>query len=400
MAVEPADRDPGPDPDGASPDDATREHVVAGNRLRLLVAGPDRLAALLALIDEARHSLRLLYYIFATDASATQVRDALARAARRGVAVTLIVDSFGSTADDAFFATLRQAGASVRRFEPRWGRRYLLRNHQKLAIADEAVAMIGGFNVEDDYFADGKGAWRDLGLRIQGPAAARIVRYFDALDAWICAVRPTIRSLRRTLAAGSETQGAVRWLVGGPTRALSPWAQDIRKEMERARRLAIVAAYFAPNPAMLRRIEGVARRGGDARVVTAAKSDNRLTIMAARHTYARLLRRGVRVLEYQRSKLHTKLFVVDDAVHIGSANFDIRSLYINCELMLRIEDAGFAAALRGYIDGEIAGSKEITQAAHRASGVLDRVRWTIAYFLVSIVDGNLSRRLNFGFDGR
>ena len=115
--------------------------------------------------------------------------------------------------------------------------------------------------------------------------------------------------------------------------------------MLQAKRLDIIAAYFAPGPMLLRRSANVARRGR-VRLVTAAKSDNNATIAAARFTYWTLLKRGVRIFEYQPTKLHTKLFVIDGAVHIGSANFDMRSLFLNLEMMLRVEDAAFAAAMR------------------------------------------------------
>src|SRR3546814_10648291 len=61
------------------------------------------------------------------------------------------------------------------------------------------------------------------------------------------------------------------------------------------------------------------------------------------------------------TKLHTKLYVIDDAVHVGSANFDVRSLFLNLELMLRIEDPAFAAHVRAYVDHEIADSERITK---------------------------------------
>jgi cardiolipin synthase len=118
---------------------------------------------------------------------------------------------------------------------------------------------------------------------------------------------------------------------------------------------------------MLRRIEAVAGRGA-ARLVTAAKSDNGATIGAARHTYARLLRRGVEVYEYQPTKLHTKLIVIDDVVHIGSANFDMRSLYLNLEVVLRVEDAAFAAEARRYVEAEIARLAQITPEIHQREG--------------------------------
>jgi cardiolipin synthase len=373
--------------------------TVDGNRLTALPGGAERKKALIRLIDDAKHSLRLLYYIYADDRAGRDVCAALERAAERGVAVRLILDGFGSSAPAEFFDRLKEKGGDVCRFEPHWGRRYLLRNHQKLALADERLALIGGFNIEDDYFDDA-GGWRDLGLSVEGPAAARVASYFDALFDWTHSDRPTIRALRHTLRRFSEKEGAVRWLIGGPTRKLSPWAGALRAEMRRAARLDMIAAYFAPTPSMLRGIEGVRRRGGQARVLTAAKSDNNATIAAARHTYARLLGRGVRVFEYQARRLHTKLFVIDRAVHLGSGNFDVRSLLLNCELMLRVEDQGFADAMRGYFEGELAQAQEVTAQAHAAAGWLDRLRWGAAYFLVAVVDGNVTRRLNFGLNGR
>jgi cardiolipin synthase len=207
-----------------------------------------------------------------------------------------------------------------------------------------------------------------------------------------------IRDLRRMLTRHSGDTGPLRWLFGGPTRRLNPWARALKNDMLRARALDMIAAYFAPSRAMLRRITGIAKRGRS-RVVTASKSDNGATIGAARHTYNRLLRRGVQVYEYQRTKLHTKLIVVDDVVHIGSANFDMRSLYLNLEMMLRVEDPAFAAGMRAYVDGEIEDSRRITRALHRQQRTLfNRLTWGLCYFIVATMDYNVSRRLNFGGD--
>ena len=378
----------------------TEAFDVEGNRLTLLVEGPERLDALLALIADARESLRLLYYMYDPDRVGTRVRDALIEAARRGVSVSLVVDGFGSSASDGFFQPLTDAGASLCRFQPRWGRRYLLRNHQKMAIADRGRAIIGGFNIADDYFAARPGReWRDLGLVIEGAEVATLSGYFDALSEWARRPGATIRGLRRALDHWSETRGRTRWLLGGPARRLSPWVRAIKQDLGRCRRLDMITAYFAPNPAMLRRIERICDRGGVARVVTAAKSDNGATIGAARHCYARLLRHGISIWEYQPVKLHTKLFVVDDIVHLGSANFDMRSLYLNLEIMLRIKDKAFADHVRAYVEGELAYSREITREAHAASGWFSRLRWSLAYFMVAVLDYGVSRRLNFGIRG-
>ena len=372
---------------------------VEGNRLTLLVEPDDRLYGLLALIDGAERTLRLLYYTFADDRAGARVRDALIAACRRGVKVSLIIDGFGSDPNDEFLKPLNDAGADLCRFLPRFGRRYLLRNHQKLALADESRMIIGGFNVEDAYFLGPEAnGWRDLGLIVEGSAAGRLVGYFDALAAWTKRPKARMRDLRRALSRWSEPAGKVRWLLGGPTRRLSPWARAVRNDMRVARSTDVIAAYFAPSPAMLRRLDKAGVRGS-ARVITASRSDNTTTIAAARFTYPGLLRKGVRIFEYQPAKLHTKLFVIDDAVHIGSANFDIRSLFLNMELMLRVEDKIFAARLRALFDHEVRDSVEIRLEDMTGWGSgLARARHALAYFLVSTVDFTVSRRLNLGGD--
>lgn len=378
--------------------------AVEGNRLTLLDTGPRRLGALIELIEGAQRSLRLLYYIYTDDAVGERVRDAMTAAVARGVEVTLIVDGLGSDPayDNDFFAPLRAAGGNVCFFVPRLGRRYLLRNHQKVALADAetaaAQAIIGGFNIQDDYFgAPGSDGWRDLGLLVEGPAAARLGGYFDALWRWAKRPRAPLRVLRKALADWSEPEGRLRWLMGGPTRRLSPWARAVRRDLKHARRIDILAAYFFPSPAMLLRLGRAARRGGQVRVVLPSITDNALTIWAARFTYRGLLRRGVRIFEYLPTKLHTKLFVIDDAVQIGSANFDMRSLFLNLEVMLRIEDRAFAAHVRSYVDAEVGRSLEVTPELHRArTGLWTRIKQATVYLVVGVLDYRVTRLLNFG----
>ncbi|WP_136162418.1 phospholipase D-like domain-containing protein [Sphingomonas flavalba] len=376
--------------------------LIDGNRLQLMTEGPEHMAALIDLIDGAEHSLRLLYYTFAPDHAGLRVRDALMAAAVRGVKVSLLVDGFGSVeaCDRNFFAPLADLGAAFCCFIPRFGRRYLLRNHQKMALADDRRVLIGGFNIADDYFlSPAEGGWRDLGLILDGPAAEPLAVYFDRLLEWSQHPHPRLRALRRALKGWQPRHGRVHWLLGGPTRRLNPWARAVKRELQHAHRLDLGTAYFAPNPAMLRRVERIGRRGA-ARVMTAAWSDNTTTIGAARFCYAGLLRRGVRVFEYQPGKLHTKLMVVEDRAHIGSANFDIRSLYLNMEIMLAVKDAGFADRMRAYFDGELAQCREWTLADVTGwRTLLLRMRWALCYFVVAVLDYNITSRLNFDVDG-
>jgi cardiolipin synthase len=370
--------------------------TVDGNRLTLLTEGPARLDALLALIDEAQTSLRILYYIFTGDASGERVRDALLRAVERGVAVSLLIDGFGSNkTPDTYFKQLHDKGARFCRFNPSYGRRYLLRNHQKLALADDRIALIGGFNVENDYFGTAKdGAWRDIGLIVEGPAAERIGHYFDALMGWALHKGSRLKALRAVIRHFSESEGKLQWQFSGPMQRKSPWALSTAQDLANARSLAMIAAYFAPMTSMLARIARVASTGGRVRVITASKSDNRATIDAARHTYSRLLRRRVEMYEYLPTKLHSKLLIMDDVVHVGSSNFDLRSLYLNMEMMLRVDDPDFAMMMRGYFEHEIGDSEAITPTLHKQRGRwFERLRWWLGFFLVNSLDYTVTRGL-------
>jgi cardiolipin synthase len=370
---------------------------IAGNRLELIESGVDRFNMLLELMAGAENSIKMLMYMFNPDKDGDAVRNALTDAARRGVEVKLLIDGFGSAATSDFFTALGKAGGEHCVFNPSWGRQYLLRNHQKLIVVDDKTVLIGGANIDATYLEDrGSKHWRDLWLRIDGPEAALPSRYFDALFRWSKRTKSKLRSLRRMLAEYNEWRGPLQWKFSGPLSMRNSWWRSIGRDMKDARRLDKIFAYFAPPGAMLRRIGRVGRRGR-ARVINAAKSDNNATIAAARHSYSRLIRRHVEIYEYQPAKLHTKLAIVDDVVHIGSSNFDYRSFYINLEVMLRIHDARFAQEMRGYFERELKDCRWITHEVHAKRATLwRRLKWAISHFLVNVMDYSVTRRLNFG----
>src|SRR5438270_1495418 len=369
---------------------------IAGNRLELLETGEARLRALLSLIGGAQRSVKILMYMFNPDEAGERIRDALVEAARRGVDVKLLIDGYGSAAGPAFFAALDASGGKICVFNPAYGRRYLLRNHQKLAIADDKVAILGGANIDDTYLSDrGPAHWRDLWLRIEGPEVRMPSRYFDSLFRWSTREGAKLGSIRRLVGEYSEWRGPLQWKFTGPLSMRNSWWRSIGRDIKRGRSLDMIFAYFAPPGAMIRRIGRLGARG-HARIITAARSDNNATIAAARHSYSRLLRRHVDMFEYQTAKLHTKLAIVDDVVHIGSSNFDYRSLYINLEVMLRIKDPGFAAAMRSYFERELKNCEWISPAVHKKrSNPWRRLKWAISHFLVNLLDYTVTRRLNF-----
>ena len=137
----------------------------------------------------------------------------------------LLIDGFGSQDTPAdFFEPLRAAGGSVCRFLPRFGRRYLLRNHQKLALADGRRVLIGGFNIDDGYFApaDEQG-WRDLGLLVEGPAADHLTGYFDAIARLGARSQgDDARARPRRWRDWSQTRGHAALAVRRPDQAAEP----------------------------------------------------------------------------------------------------------------------------------------------------------------------------------
>lgn len=376
--------------------------TAAGHTITVIADGQDRLEKLLGLIGEARSSLRMTFYIFACDRSGTMVRDALVEAARRGVAVVVIVDGFGAEADEAFFAPLTEAGGRFHCFTARRTRRYLIRNHQKIVLADAGngsggVAMLGGFNVENSYFEPpARNGWNDLAFRIEGPVVARIDEWFDRLEDWVASDQAQFRDIRRKVGDWKAGEGRVRLLIGGPTERLSSWTRCVAHDFFEGERVDMMMAYFSPWPGLVKRLCRIARKGRT-RLIMAGKSDNTATIGASRAIYGRLLKADAKVFEFEPCKLHTKLIVLDDAVYLGSANFDVRSLFINLEIVLRVEDAAFAETMRGFIADHVPHCTEITPKLYKEwSGPFTRLRWLASWFLVSVVDYTVSRKLNLG----
>jgi cardiolipin synthase len=366
-----------------------------GHSFTFYPKGQDRLRALLDLIGGAQASLKVFYYLFDSDTSGTAVRDALVAAARRGVAVDLIVDDFGNDAGRPFFEPMAEAGGRFAVFSPKWGTRYLVRNHQKFVIADDTRVMTGGANVSDHYFdPPGANGWCDLSAIIEGDVVSQFARWFALLAAWVegeAAGRTRqLRALRDIVKTWDGGDGPVRLLVGGPLVRQGHWAWVFRRDLVRAKRLDVVSAYFSPPRSFRRQIAQVARRG-QVRMVMAGKSDIDAAIDMARLLYKRLLGAGVRIFEFQPCKLHMKLLVVDDASYFGSANLDKRSFRINVELMVRIEDTALAGKLRALIDHMEAASEPVTREWYaRESTLVNRMRWRLAYWM-NLADYRISQ---------
>jgi len=381
------------------PDFPVTHFHIAGHDLHVVHLPQDRLGAVLGLIARAKKSIQMFFYMFGDDATGREVRDALVAAANNGVHVQLIIDSFGSgNVSDRFFDALVEAGGCYHCFSTRKGLGYIIRNHQKILIADSAHALVGGFNITDDYFGRaGDNSWEDLGIIVSGVQAQKLSDYFEDLARASNNGKVRYRSIRNIIHQWRPGIGQIQWLLGGPTNRISPWAITFKRSIEAGKRFDIVSAYFSPSQTILRRLAKAAKHNKGSRLVVAGKTDNNATIAAARLLYRYLMRRKTRIFEFQSRPLHMKLMVIDDTVYIGSANLDVRSMFINLEIMVRIKDAGLALHMRKLIDELVTQSEEQTRILLKArDSYWSRFKAALAYFLVNSVDYTIGRRITFG----
>lgn len=356
-----------------------------------LRTGQEVFPAMLAAIQIARESIRLETYICTDGKIGRQFRAALIDATRRGVRVFLLVDALGCwTLPDAFFAPLLAAGGQVRRFNPLHLWRFGVRDHRKLLVCDESTAFIGGFNLADEYNGDGVNrGWCDLGVRVEtGELIRELAASFDELFALASFRRRPLLRLRafkrqrksRVLSAGTSL-----WNRPGP--AASPLHSALHHDFVSARDVRIMTAYFLPTRKLRRDLLHLMRRGGRVQLILAGKSDVLLAQLAGRSLYRRLLAAGVEIYEYQPQILHAKLVIADQVVYAGSANFDVRSLKLNYELMLRWEDKAAVAGAREIFEDTLKLCRKIDLAHWRASqSFWQRWQQRWAHFLLARLD--------------
>jgi cardiolipin synthase len=325
-----------------------------GNRVDVLTDGNATFDAIGAAIDSARHHVHAQYYLIRNDATGAWFRDRLVAAARRGVTVRLLLDGYGCFAlGPRWRRPLRKAGVHVADFLPM--RSVLLqpvnlRNHRKIVVVDGTVAFTGGFNVGDEYRGQmkGLGGWRDVHLRIEGPATAELQRVF--FQDWAFASSERIDPQAYFPPRESPP-------VGNATIAVVPSGPDTRNEaIHRMFFGAIVGAehevlvttpYFVPTESLLVAMELAAMRGVDVELLLPGRSNHRVTYHAGRSFYEPLLDAGVGLLEYAPGIVHAKTLVVDRHVAlVGSANMDLRSFRLNFEVHTLVHDEGTAARLR------------------------------------------------------
>ena len=349
---------------------------------------------MLAAIDAAKQTVCLETYIFSDDELGRRFRDALLAAIQRGVKVRVLVDGIGSNdLPDDFWSSLTTAGGEARVFNPVALKRFGIRNHRKLLVCDARVAFIGGFNISHEYEGDGvTRGWRDVGLQLEGGLIGELSASFDEMFALADFRHKRLVRLWRAKHKKIVVAVNEQLLLGGPGRGWNPIRRALNKDLAHARRVQIIEAYFLPTWRIRRALSRAARKGGEVQLVLAGKTDVALSQLAGRSLYQRLLNSGAQVSEYQPQILHAKLLVIDDAVYVGSANLDPRSLSINYELMIRFQNPQMAAEARGIFSDAMGHSQQIDIVAWKRSRTFwMKIKERLAYFVLARIDPHVAR---------
>jgi len=420
------------------------EHQVGKNLsgIRLLSTGEEAFASLISLADHAERSLDIQYYIIHEDESSRTLLHHVRLAADRGVRVRVLVDDLNTAGEDRRFMHLSShANVEVRVFNPftagrfsTWTRfiasatdirRINHRMHNKLFVADNALAITGGRNIGDQYFTlDPHSNFVDLDVVAAGPIVPALSASFDefwnskyAIPIATVASSVDTESNNPTPPQEAQTSSAGNWLdheldahqlqlfwvpatvlADGPAKIASETApdvevtiaNDIRQLMNSAtQELIIISAYFVPGKEGVALIRELIGRGVRVRVLTnsLASTDSPLVDIGYSRYRVPLLKLGVELREMQpklgqkrarfhpfrssNASLHAKALVIDQKiVFIGSLNMDERSAKTNSELGLVISSTEIARQVTGLLDDiSTDGSYKLQLDQH------DRVEW-------------------------
>lgn len=382
-----------------------------GHQLLLLRNGAEFFPALVEAMDAARQVVHLETYIFEFAGQALTVAEALERAARRGVAVRLVIDGVGTPqVPPAWQRRFAEAGVALRIYAP-LGRLGLLipsrwrRLHRKLCVVDGTVGFCGGINLIDDRDDVALGRLAsprlDFSLRVAGPLVADMVDTMETLWWRLQAARSARQrefkaaweALRESRPVGDFSR-LLEMIDGGPDRTARLFddtqAPPVvahgaraalllrdnvghRHDIERAylkaigearQEIILANAYFIPGRRLRKALLMAAQRGVRVRLLLQGKYEHFLQYRAARPVYARLVAAGIEIHEYAPSALHAKVAVVDGRwATVGSTNLDPLSLLLAREANVMTTDRVFCERLRAGLHTILTTAGEAIDAA-------------------------------------
>jgi cardiolipin synthase len=380
---------------------AVGDDGLPGNRVKLQFEGPSTFDRWIEAIAEARRFVHFENYILRDDRVGRAFRDALVAKAREGIPVRLLYDWIGCWATPRrYWVPLREAGVQVRAFNaPRlrdpWG--VLQRDHRKLVCVDGEVAFVGGFCVGIEWAGDGlQPPWRDTGVEIEGPAAARAAQAFERI--WATAGDPIPEPGTVSLVPGGGPGNTPVWIIQGEPGRSRVYRTLQLTAAHAEKRLWITDPYFvAPRP-VSEALAAAAADGVDVRVLVPSHNNWPLVGTLSRAGYRFLLESGVRLFEWQGPMIHAKTSVMDGWWgRVGSSNINSASLLGNWEIDVAVADDELAGQLEGLFLADLASSVEIVLPA-RLGTAPPRTRGEVATPVAPLdPEGTLPERLTREF---
>jgi cardiolipin synthase len=344
----------------------------AGNRIDLLQDAAENYPAWLEAIAGAHRWVHFESYIIHDDTIGWQFADALAAKAQSGITVRVLYDWWGDRGlrPNRLWRSLRAAGVDVRCFNPpRPGSplAWMSRDHRKMIGVDGRIAFVTGLCVGQDWVGDphrGKEAWRDTGVRIEGPAVADVERAFA--ETWAAAGPPLpAEELPDTLAPVQGGSVTLRVIAGSP-RLGSLYRLDQLIAAAAQHSLWLTDAYFVATTPYVQALRAAAADGVDVRLLVPSASDIPVLRAVSRAGYRPLLEAGARVFEWNGPMLHAKSAVADGRwARVGSSNLNPASWLGNWELDVAVEDHRFAASMEQVYENDLARATEIVLSTHQ-----------------------------------
>ena len=367
---------------------ASGSPFLGGNRLELLNNGDAFYPAMLTAIKGAERSITIEAYIYWAGEIGGLFAGALAERAKAGCPVKILLDAIGSaTIGQEILDVLEAGGCQIAWYNPiRWYTlgRFNNRTHRKSLIVDGQVAFTGGAGIADHWRGNARGPdeWRDMQIRLEGPAVVPLQTGFA--HNWQQTTGELLSGDAYYPIIDPRGPLAVQTLLSSPETGSSSVRTMYYLSIVCARQSIYIAnPYFVPDPVAIETLIEAKQRGVDVRImVSGIRNDNWLARHNSIRLFGRLLIAGIEIQEFNRTMLHHKTMVVDRRwVTVGTANFDSRSLAHNEESNVCCFDKRLAKDLHDVFLDDLGGCERVTLERWRRRGLLARAQEFVAAFL-------------------
>lgn len=339
-----------------------KQPFTKGNSIQLLLDGDATFNAIFDAIEKAEKYVLIEFFIVHHDKIGNQLKDLLCKKSEEGVLVYFLYDEIGShSLSSTYVGALEQKeNVEIHRFKTTRGpaNRFQLnfRNHRKIVVVDGQVGFVGGLNVGDEYLGRNPifGPWRDTHSRVCGPAVQCLQTTF-VID-WYWATRTILDLDWKCVERGSANALVIPM---GPADKLETGTLFFLNAIQLAKkRLWLATPYFVPDPTIVDALQLAALRGVDVRIVLPENYDHYMTYMAAFSYLPEIADYGIKIYRYRIGFMHQKILLIDDDLaSVGTANLDNRSMRLNFEVNLLVQDAEFAEQVQNMLEMDFSNSR-------------------------------------------